>query len=163
MPTLSANSQDSVQPLMALRLLPAINRGAWLEEAMKRAIKDGGLTIDDIGYVNAHGTSTRLNDLSESRAIASLFKEKAGDVLVNSTKSMIGHTIAAAGAIEAAVTAMSISRGIFHPTRNLECRDEGCELNYCPGKAVKTICRGCYFQFVRILRLQQLSHLQEVQ
>jgi 3-oxoacyl-(acyl-carrier-protein) synthase len=104
---------------------------------MKRSIEDGNLSLPDIGYVNAHGTSTILNDLSEARAISSLFGEKAKNVLVNSTKSMIGHTIAAAGAIEAVVTAMSLSRGIFHPTRNLECKDEGCELNYCEGKAVR--------------------------
>ena len=112
-------------------------QGAWLVEAMKRAMEDGHIELDELRYVNAHGTSTRLNDLSESRAIAQLFGDKAKDVLVNSTKSMIGHTVAAAGAIEAVVTAMSLANSIFHPTRNLEVPDDGCELNYCPGKAVK--------------------------
>ena len=112
-------------------------QGAWLVEAMKRAIEDGQIDLDDLRYVNAHGTSTRLNDLSESRAVTHLFGDKAKEVLVNSTKSMVGHTVAAAGAIEAVVTAMSLANGIFHPTRNFEVPDDGCELNYCQGKAVK--------------------------
>jgi len=116
--------------------------GAWLAQAMRRALADGGQTPDDIDYVNAHGTSTRLNDMSESRAIAAVFGERAPTVLVNSTKSMLGHTVAAAGAIEAVVTCLSLARGICHPTRNFERPDEGCHLNYCRDHAVEAPLRG---------------------
>ncbi|MBI4858962.1 MAG: beta-ketoacyl-[acyl-carrier-protein] synthase family protein [Candidatus Riflebacteria bacterium] len=112
--------------------------GVWLLEAMRRALADAGMDRDEVDYVNAHGTSTRLNDTAEVRAIASLFGDRSSRVLVNSTKSMIGHTVAAAGAIEAAVTIRSIVTGVCHPTLNLENLDPGCGLNCCPGRAVRS-------------------------
>ena len=131
--------------------ITACNRqGSWLQEAMKRAIEDGGMTLEDIGYINAHGTSTRLNDLAESRAITALFGDHAKNIVVNATKSMIGHAVAAAGAIEAAVTVLSLDRGVCHPTRNLEVRDKECELNYgsdgpVQAKLVGAISNSCGF------------------
>ncbi len=123
--------------------ITACNRkGLWLGKAMALAIEDGGMELDDINYVNAHGTSTRLNDQSESRAIVATFGDRAVEILVNSTKSMIGHSVASAGAIEAVVTALSISQGICHPTRNLVAPDTGCDLNYCKDKAVKVDIEG---------------------
>lgn len=109
--------------------------GGMLKLAMQRAIEDAGLTTDDIDYINAHATSTRLNDASETRAIKSLFGERAKKLVVGATKSMIGHSVAAAGAIEAVVTALSIKNGICHPTINLETPDPACDLDYCPGAA----------------------------
>lgn len=118
--------------------ITACNReGLWLRLAMERALKDGGMTPEDIGYINAHGTSTRLNDLSESLAIRSLFSSLPRRVMVNSTKSMLGHSVAAAGAIEAAVTVMTVSTGMCHPTLNLESPDTGCDLDYCIKEAVR--------------------------
>ncbi|PKK90324.1 MAG: hypothetical protein CVV64_10175 [Candidatus Wallbacteria bacterium HGW-Wallbacteria-1] len=118
--------------------ITACNRqGAWLMRAMECAIEDGGMTLSQIGYVNAHGTSTRLNDLSEAMAIHSLFGESENPPLVNSSKSMLGHTVAAAGAIEAAVTITSMVRKVFHPNRNLSQSDTRFPLNYCGLKAVE--------------------------
>lgn len=121
--------------------------GIWLKRAMLKAIEQAGISVDDIDYINAHGTSTRLNDQAELKAILSLQKtsEKFGitnkKLCVNSTKSMIGHSVAAAGAIEASVTAMSISKGICHPTRNHEKPDANpnCEslIDFCSQKAIK--------------------------
>lgn len=111
--------------------------GGWLREAMARAIADSGIAPDDVKYVNAHATSTKLNDASETRAIKSLFGDHAKNLLVSATKSMIGHTVAAAGAVEAAVTAMSVKSGVCHPTRNLAEPDEGFDLNYCASGPVR--------------------------
>jgi len=107
-------------------------QGSGLAKAMTRAISDAGLKPEEMVYINAHATSTRLNDASETRAIKTVFGEHAKKLLINSTKSMIGHTVAAAGAIEAAVTARSISEGRCHPTKNLTEPDAACDLFYCP-------------------------------
>jgi 3-oxoacyl-[acyl-carrier-protein] synthase II len=111
--------------------------GLHLKRAMERALQSAGIIADDIDYVNAHGTSTRLNDQAEARALLSLFGAKAGEIAVNSSKSMLGHTVAAAGAIEAAITCMSIKTGMFHPTRNYEKSDPGLDLDFCPLKSGK--------------------------
>jgi 3-oxoacyl-[acyl-carrier-protein] synthase II len=116
--------------------------GGMLKLAMQRAIKDAGLELTDINYVNAHATSTRLNDAGETRAIKSLFGEHAKKIVVGATKSMIGHSVAAAGAIEAVVTAMSIKNDICHPTINLETPDPVCDLDYCPGEARRMAIHG---------------------
>lgn len=114
--------------------------GIQQSKCMKLAIDDAHLTPDAVDYVNAHGTSTHLNDLNESLAIARVFGDHAKELLISSTKSMTGHLLGAAGAVEAIACAMTIETGTVHPTINLvEPEDElkALNLNYVPGKAVK--------------------------
>ena len=106
--------------------------GAGAFEAMSNAIKEAKLTINDIDYINAHGTSTDLNDLTETQAIKKLFGERAKKVPINSTKSMIGHSLGAAGAIEFIVLTLSTQRQKIHPTINLENPDPELDLDYVP-------------------------------
>jgi beta-ketoacyl-acyl-carrier-protein synthase II len=103
-------------------------RGA--RRAMKWALEDAQLNADDIEYINAHGTSTPANDVMETSAIKQVFGERAHSIPISSTKSMIGHPMGASGAIEASVCALSISRGVIHPTINLENPDPECDLDY---------------------------------
>lgn len=113
--------------------------GIQQAKCMQLAIADAGLTPDDVDYVNAHGTSTHLNDLNESKAVARVFGEHAKDVLISSTKSMTGHLLGAAGAVEAIACAMTIESGKVHPTINLEEPEDELKelgLNYVLGKAV---------------------------
>jgi len=109
--------------------------GKWAGEAIKMAIRNAGLNPDDIGYVNAHGTSTQANDKTETRAIHTVFGNRGKSIPVSSNKSMIGHTLGAAGAIEAAATIMSIHTGILPPTINQENPDPDCELDTIPNQA----------------------------
>jgi len=111
--------------------------GKYAARAMELAILDAGLEKNEIGYVNAHGTSTPLNDVSESAAIELCFGEHAKNLLVSSTKSMTGHMLGAAGAFEAVITAMAVAQGIAPPTIGLETEGEGCNLDYVKGKARK--------------------------
>ncbi len=105
--------------------------------AMKLAIEQAGWKIEDVDLVNAHGTSTPLNDKMEALAIKNLFGEHAKKLLVHSTKSMIGHLLGAAGAAETIAALLAVERGIVHPTINLEHPDPECfDLNYVPNKAV---------------------------
>ncbi len=104
--------------------------GEGAVRSMKLAIQDAGLEPADIDYINAHGTSTPFNDKSESAAIASVFGEHASNLLVSSTKSMTGHLLGAAGAVEAIATTMAIVRGIAPPTINQFTPDPECTLNY---------------------------------
>jgi len=94
--------------------------GEGARRSMERAIKEAGCRKEDISYINTHGTSTPLNDQFEIQAIKDLFGEHAGKLVLNATKSMIGHTLGAAGAIEAIVTLLSIRDNVVHPTINLE-------------------------------------------
>ena len=103
--------------------------------AMSGCLQDAGISGEDVGYVNAHGTSTLLNDAMETRAIKQVFGEHAAGLAVSSTKSMIGHLLGAAGAVEAAVAARSVADGIVHPTLNLDRADPECDLDYVPGSA----------------------------
>ena len=105
--------------------------------SMKNAIEDGGLTPDDIDYVNAHGTSTYYNDLNETKAIKQLFKEKAEKLKISSVKSMLGHALGAAGGIEAVAAVLTVNTGIMPPTINLEEPDPECDLDYVPNTAQK--------------------------
>lgn len=98
--------------------------------AMDMAIKEAGIDVTCVDYINAHGTSTPYNDKIETLAIKKLFKEHARKLVVNSTKSMIGHLLGAAGAVEAIVCVKSIEEGYVHPTINLKVRDEECDLDY---------------------------------
>jgi 3-oxoacyl-[acyl-carrier-protein] synthase II len=105
--------------------------------SMKRAIERAGLKPEDIDYINAHGTSTQLNDKMETRAIKTVFGDYAYKVPVSSTKSMTGHLIGAAGALEAAICALVITEGIIPPTINYKEPDPNCDLDYVPNKARK--------------------------
>jgi 3-oxoacyl-[acyl-carrier-protein] synthase II len=102
------------------------------QRAMRCALRDGGIDGSEVDYVNAHGTSTPINDPNESAAIAAVLPDGGRRVAVNSTKSMIGHLLGASGAVEAAVCALSIARGVVHRTLNHEAPGEGCELDYVP-------------------------------
>lgn len=106
-------------------------------QAMKMAVKDAQMAPEEIDYVNAHGTSTELNDKMETKAIKRLFGNSGQKVAVSSNKSMIGHLLGAAGAVEAIFSAMTIERGIIPPTINLENPDPECDLDYTPLKAVQ--------------------------
>jgi 3-oxoacyl-[acyl-carrier-protein] synthase II len=103
--------------------------------AMRMTLRDAGITPDQVDYINAHGTSTPPNDRTETAAIRTVFGAHADRLAVSSTKSMIGHLLGAAGAVETAVTALTIQDQIIHPTINLENRDPDCDLDYVPGRA----------------------------
>jgi len=109
--------------------------GHGASSAMKLAIADAGLNTGDIDYINAHGTSTGLGDIAETKAIKAVFKEKAFDIPVNSTKSMAGHLLGASGAIEAVACLKSIEEQRIHPTINLVESDPECDLDYVPNVA----------------------------
>lgn len=109
--------------------------GSGAAAAMKNAVKDAGINPGDIDYINAHGTSTNAGDLAESTAVESVFGAASKDVAVSSTKSMVGHLLGAAGAIEAVFCVLSIRDGVAPPTINLDNPAEGCNLNYVPHNA----------------------------
>jgi 3-oxoacyl-[acyl-carrier-protein] synthase II len=101
--------------------------GEGARRSMARSIKESGCSLTDVVYINTHGTSTELNDKFEAKAIRDLFGKHAGKIVLNATKSMIGHSLGAAGAIEALVTILSMRDGVVHPTLNLEEPDPECE------------------------------------
>jgi len=103
--------------------------------AMQYALEDAGIRPEDVDYINAHGTSTPLNDKTETLAIKRVFGEHAYNLAVNSTKSMLGHAFGGAGAIEALAVVKSILTGILHPTINYEHPDPECDLDYVPNEA----------------------------
>jgi 3-oxoacyl-(acyl-carrier-protein) synthase len=103
--------------------------------AMRWALEDAGLAASDVDYINAHGTSTPINDAVETKAIKDVFGQRAYQIPISSTKSMIGHAMGGAGAIEAAVCVRTIEEGTIHPTINLETPDPECDLDYVPGEA----------------------------
>ena len=111
--------------------------GEGAQRAMKRALKDANLRPDEVQYINAHGTSTPANDLNETRAIQAVFGDAANEINVSSTKSMTGHMLGAAGAVEAVVGSMVVVEGVIPPTINYENPDPELNLNYTPNKAVK--------------------------
>jgi 3-oxoacyl-[acyl-carrier-protein] synthase II len=102
---------------------------------MELALKDAGIPTGQVDYINTHGTSTVLNDLTETNAIKKVFGPHAYRISLNSTKSMIGHTIGAAGAVEAIVCALTLQRKVLHPTINYENPDPDCDLDYTPNHA----------------------------
>ncbi len=104
-------------------------------KSMQLAIADAGIKPEDIGYINAHGTSTPLNDVGETKVIKSVFGDHAYKLAVSSTKSMTGHLLGAAGAIEAVITAMALKDGILPPTINHVNPDPECDLDYVPNKS----------------------------
>ena len=103
---------------------------------MKEAIKQAEITSKDIDYINAHGTSTKYNDRIETAAIKSLFKEHAYKLNISSSKSMLGHLLGAAGALEAIISILSIQNSIVPPTINYKNPDPECDLNYTPNKFI---------------------------
>jgi 3-oxoacyl-[acyl-carrier-protein] synthase II len=109
--------------------------GAGMAQAMRMALKKAGLEPGEIDYINAHGTSTPLNDRIETRAIKAVFGEHAAKVPISSTKSMMGHLIGAGGAVEAAICIMVIQHGMIPPTINLSHPDPDCDLDYVPNVA----------------------------
>ena len=107
---------------------------------MALALKDAGLEPAEVDYVNAHGTSTHLNDQGETEAIKTVWGEAAKDVSVSSIKSMTGHLLGAAGGVEASATALAVQNDMLPPTINYETPDEGLDLDYVPNKAkAKTV------------------------
>ena len=102
---------------------------------MAAALEDAGIDANQIDYINAHGTSTQLNDLYESRAIKTVFREHAHSLAVSSTKSMTGHLLGGAGGIETVFTALTIHKDVIPPTINYENQDEECDLDYVPNVA----------------------------
>jgi 3-oxoacyl-[acyl-carrier-protein] synthase II len=111
--------------------------GSGASRCMQAAIDDAGITADQIDYVNAHGTSTPINDLYETRALKTVFKNHAKKVAISSTKSMTGHLLGGSGGIETVFTALTIEHGIIPPTINLDNPGEECDLDYVPHVARK--------------------------
>jgi 3-oxoacyl-[acyl-carrier-protein] synthase II len=112
--------------------------GSGAVRCMQAALKDAGLEGDQIDYINAHGTSTELNDLYETRAIKAVFNEHVKDLAVSSTKSMTGHLLGGAGGIETVFTALTIHEDTIPPTINYENQAEECDLDYVPNTVRKT-------------------------
>ncbi|OCG26522.1 beta-ketoacyl-[acyl-carrier-protein] synthase II [Gilliamella sp. HK2] len=112
---------------------PVDGSGAAL--AMKCALRDAGINPEQVGYINAHGTSTPAGDKAETQAVKSIFKANANKVMVSSTKSMIGHLLGAAGAVESIFTVLALSDQAVPPTINLDNPDDGCDLDYVPHTA----------------------------
>ena len=121
----------------AYHLTAPAPEGEGAVRAMRQCIEDGNLTIDDIQYVNAHGTSTPFNDKNETAAIKTVFGENAKKISISSTKSMTGHLLGSAGAVEGIVCALAIKDNIIPPTINYTTPDPECDLDYTPNKAKK--------------------------
>ena len=101
---------------------------------MQMALNDAGVLLEQVDYINAHGTSTPLNDTLETVAIKRLFGDSAYNIPVSSTKSMIGHSLGAAGSLDAAACVKTITEGMIHPTVNYENPDPTCDLDYVPNQ-----------------------------
>jgi 3-oxoacyl-[acyl-carrier-protein] synthase II len=119
----------------AYNIMSPVPDGSGMSVCMDLALKKAGIKPSEVDYICAHGTGTTLNDLSETLAIKKVFADHAANVSVSSPKSMIGHTIAAAGAIEAAICVMSMNSGVLVPTINLLNPDPDLDLDYVPNKA----------------------------
>ena len=113
--------------------------------AMEKAMASSGIEKAEVDYINAHGTGTPLGDVAETNAIKRVFGKRASQIPISSTKSMIGHTMGAAGAVEAIACVKSIQEGIIHPTINYEFPDPECDLDYVPNKARKAEVRMILF------------------
>ena len=100
------------------------------QSSFKNAIKDASIGVNDINYINAHGTSTPAGDIVEARAVKSLFGEHSKNLVVNSTKSMIGHLLGAAGGVEAVATVLSLRDQKIHQTINVDNQDPECDLDF---------------------------------
>ncbi|GGI83359.1 beta-ketoacyl-[acyl-carrier-protein] synthase family protein [Legionella impletisoli] len=116
--------------LSSYRITDSHPNGDGAIQAMQQAIRDGGVQVNDVDYINAHGTSTKMNDLSETNAIKAVFGNKAKQIPVSSTKSQTGHLIAAAGALEAVLSILAIQKAQVPKTANLTTPDPDCDLDY---------------------------------
>ena len=115
---------------------PALD-GAGAVEAMSEALRSANINSSEVNYINAHGTSTPFNDKIETLAIKKVFSKEFNDLFVSSSKSMLGHLLGAAGAVEAIITIKALQTGIFPPTINYKTPDPDCNLNYIPNKAIE--------------------------
>ncbi len=106
--------------------------GRGAARAMRYALDDGEIAPESVGYINAHGTSTGLGDLAETKAMKAVFGSHARKLAVSSTKSELGHLLGASGGVELIISALAIERGVLPPTINLDNPDEGCDLDYIP-------------------------------
>ena len=111
------------------------SEGKGAANAMLWALEDAGLSREQVGYINAHGTGTVVNDVMETKAIKRVFGERAHQIPISSTKSMIGHCMGGSGALEAIACVKTLEAGVVHPTINLETPDPECDLDYGPGQA----------------------------
>jgi len=116
--------------------------GAIAAKCMELAMEDAGLGIDDVDYINAHGTSTPINDRNETQAIKKVFGAHAYEMKVSSNKSMLGHLLGASGGIEFIATALTVMNDIVPPTMNIQKVDEDMDLDYVPNKAAKMVVRA---------------------
>jgi 3-oxoacyl-[acyl-carrier-protein] synthase II len=114
----------------AYHLTAPAPEGAGAQIAMRAAIAEAGIAVNDVDYVNAHGTSTPMNDLNETLAVKSIFGDHAYDLVMGSTKSMTGHLLGAAGAVETVISALVCKEGKIPPTTNFSTQDPVCDLNY---------------------------------
>jgi 3-oxoacyl-[acyl-carrier-protein] synthase II len=126
----------------AYHLTSPAPEGEGAKRSMMMAMRDAGLKPEDIDYINAHGTSTDLNDKFETMAIKSAFGEHAYKLAISSNKSMIGHLLGAAGGVEAVATALTLKHQIIPPTINYEHPDPECDLDYVPNEARKAVVRA---------------------
>lgn len=117
--------------------------GTAVVYAMEQAIRDAGISLADVGYINAHGTSTPLNDKTETLAIKKVFGENAYDIPVSSTKSMTGHLIGGTASLETVICMLSLKNATLPPTINLDNPDPECDLNYIPNKAISADISYC--------------------
>jgi 3-oxoacyl-[acyl-carrier-protein] synthase II len=101
---------------------------------MRQALQEAGWNTSDVEYINAHGTSTQLGDLAETKAVKQVFGDHAKRLMISSTKSMIGHLLGASGGVEAIACAMSLRQGVLHPTINLDDPSPECDLDYIPNR-----------------------------
>lgn len=117
--------------------------GEGAARCMRLALKDASMNDTDLDYINAHGTSTQMNDLSETQGMKAVFKEHAKDVAISSTKSMTGHLLGAAGGVESVFSVLALKNGVIPPTINYETPDPECDLDYVPNQArerkIKTV------------------------
>jgi 3-oxoacyl-(acyl-carrier-protein) synthase len=111
--------------------------GRGAAQAMRQALQQAGITPADIGYINMHGTGTVHNDLAETNGVKAVFADHAQNLLLSSTKSMTGHCLGAAGAIESVFTVLALQHGHYPPTASLTSADPACDLNYLPCKSVR--------------------------
>ena len=119
----------------ALDMVAAAEDGRGIVRAMQQSVKRSGVPFAEIDYINAHGTGTPINDRVETRAIRSVFGDEADRLAVSSTKSMLGHMMGGAGAVEAVITVLSCDRQLVPPTINYRTPDPECDLDYVPNEA----------------------------
>jgi 3-oxoacyl-[acyl-carrier-protein] synthase II len=120
----------------AYHITAPMEDGSGAQMAMRKALHDAGLTIEDIDYINAHGTSTPLNDAAETRAVKAVFGERAYQVKISSVKGAVGHMLGAAGSVEAVFSIQSILHDFVPPTINYHTPDPECDLDYTPNRGV---------------------------